>query len=36
MKVVDLFSNGEHKTELGKKKIMEIKSTMNNKRTVFY
>jgi len=35
MKVVDLFNNGEHKTELGKAKIMNIKSNMNIKRTVF-
>lgn len=35
MKVVDLFNNGEHKTVLGKEKIIEIKSTMNDKRTVF-
>lgn len=35
MKVVDLFNNGEHKTISGKEKIIEIKSTMNDKRTVF-
>lgn len=35
MKVVDLFNNGEHKTELGKEKIINIKSNMNIKRTVF-
>lgn len=35
MKVVDLFNNGEHKTELGKEKILNIKSNMNDKRTVF-
>lgn len=35
MKVLDLFINGEHKTELGKEKISNIKSNMNNKRTVF-
>lgn len=35
MKVVDIFNNGEHKTELGKEKILNIKSNMNIKRTVF-
>jgi hypothetical protein len=35
MKVVDLFNNNEHKTNLGKEKIIEVKSTMNNKRTFF-
>ena len=35
MKVVDLFNNGEHKTELGKEKILNMKSNMNDKRTVF-
>uniref|UniRef100_UPI0021158680 hypothetical protein n=1 Tax=Aspergillus sclerotioniger TaxID=319627 RepID=UPI0021158680 len=35
MKVVDLFNHGEHKTELGKQKIINIKSNMNDKRTVF-
>lgn len=30
MKVVDLFNYGEHKTRLGKEKIIKIKSTMNN------
>jgi hypothetical protein len=35
IKVVDLFNNGEHKTSLGKEKIIEIKSVMNNKRTNF-
>ena len=35
MKVLDLFNNGEHKTELGKEKILYIKSNMNDKRTVF-
>lgn len=35
MKVVDLFNNGEHKTVLGKEKILEIKSFMNEKRTLF-
>ena len=35
MKVVDLFNNGEHKTELGKEKIIKLKSFMNDKRTVF-
>jgi LAGLIDADG endonuclease len=35
MKVVNLFNNGEHKTNLGKEKIIEIKSIMNNKRTIF-
>ena len=36
MKVLDLFNNGEHKTNLGKETIIKIKSTMNNKRTDFY
>ena len=36
IKVLDLFNKGEHKTNLGKEKIIEIKSTMNNKRTDFY
>jgi hypothetical protein len=36
MKVLDLFNKGEHKTNLGKEKIIEIKSTMDNKRTDFY
>ena len=35
MKVLDLFNNGKHKTELGKEKIIEIKTFMNNNRTVF-
>ena len=35
MKVLDLFNKGEHKTMLGKEKIIEIKSNMNNKRTDF-
>lgn len=35
MKVLDLFNNGEHKTELGKEKILDLKSNMNDKRTVF-
>jgi len=35
MKVVDLFNNGEHKTELGKEKILNIKSNMYDKITVF-
>lgn len=35
MKVLDLFNNSEHKTELGKEKILKIKSNMNDKRTVF-
>lgn len=35
MKVLDLFNNSEHKTELGKEKILNIKSNMNDKRTVF-
>ena len=35
IKVVDLFNNGEHKTSLGKEKIIKIKSVMNNKRTNF-
>ena len=35
MKVVDMFVKNEHKTTEGKKKIMEIKSCMNNKRNVF-
>lgn len=35
MKVINIFNNGEHKTNLGKEKIIEIKSTINNKRTIF-
>lgn len=35
MKVLDLFNKGEHRTMLGKEKIIEIKSNMNNKRTDF-
>ena len=35
IKVVDLFIKGEHKTDEGKKKIMEIKSVMNNNRVDF-
>ena len=35
MKVLDLFNKGEHKTKLGKEKILNIKSNMNYKRTVF-
>ena len=35
IKVVDLFNNGEHKTDLGKEKIIKIKSNINDKRTVF-
>ena len=35
MKVLDLFNKGEHKTMLGKEKIIKIKSNMNNKRTDF-
>ena len=33
--LLDLFNNGEHKTELGKEKILYIKSNMDDKRTVF-
>jgi len=33
--VVDLFITGEHKTKIGKEKIIEIKSFMNNKRSCF-
>ena len=35
IKVVDLFNNGKHKTELDKENILNIKSNMNDKRTVF-
>ena len=33
--VVDLFISGEHKTEIGKNKIIQIKSCMNDKRSCF-
>ena len=35
MMVLDLFVKGEHKTTLGKEKIQEIKSSMNDRRTIF-
>jgi peroxiredoxin len=35
IKVVDLFVTNEHRTKLGKDKIIQIKSTMNNKRLNF-
>lgn len=35
MKVLDLFNNGKHKTELGKEEIIKIKSFINNNRTIF-
>lgn len=35
MEVVDIFEKREHKTPLGKEKIINIKSNMNDKRTVF-
>jgi len=35
MRIVDLFNNGEHKTALGKEKIIGIKSDMNTKRNTF-
>jgi LAGLIDADG endonuclease len=35
IKVLELFNKGEHKTTLGKEKIIDIKSNMNNKRTNF-
>lgn len=36
MKVVDLFNNGEHKTVLGKEKILNIKSNMNKKNCFYF
>lgn len=35
MEVVNIFEKGEHKTPLGREKIINIKSNMNDKRTVF-
>jgi len=35
MKILDLFVKGEHKTQIGKDKIVEIKSSMNDHRTTF-
>ena len=35
MEVVDMFDRKEHNTEEGKKKIVNIKSGMNNSRTDF-
>jgi hypothetical protein len=35
MKVVDLFIEGNHKTDEGKDKIISLKSKMNNQRTEF-
>lgn len=35
IKVLDIFNKDEHKTVLGKEKIVTIKSGMNNKRTIF-
>ena len=35
MAIVDMFVKNEHKTTEGKEKMTEIKSCMNNKRTVF-
>jgi LAGLIDADG endonuclease len=35
IKVLDIFNKDEHKTILGKERIITIKSGMNNKRTIF-
>lgn len=35
MNILDLFVKGEHKTQAGKAKIVEVKSTMNDRRTLF-
>ena len=35
MKVVNLFEKGEHKGKIGIEKIVQIKSFMNDKRTIF-
>jgi hypothetical protein len=35
IKVLDIFNKDEHKTILGKERIITIKSSMNNKRTIF-
>jgi hypothetical protein len=35
MKVVNIFEKGEHKDKEGIEKIAEIKSKMNDKRTIF-
>lgn len=35
MKIVDMFVEGEHKTQIGKEKIVDIKSSMNDRRTTF-
>jgi hypothetical protein len=35
MKVVEIFNKKEHKTIEGKKRIVKIKSGMNNNRTNF-
>jgi len=35
MQIVDMFVKGEHKTQIGKKKIVNIKSSMNDHRTTF-
>ena len=32
---MDIFDKGEHKSISGREKIIEIKSGMNNKRTIF-
>jgi hypothetical protein len=35
MKVVSIFEKGEHKGKTGMDKIIQIKSSMNDKRTIF-
>ena len=35
MKVVNIFEKGEHKSKIGIDKIIQIKSSMNDKRTIF-
>jgi hypothetical protein len=35
MQIVDVFVKGEHKTQIGKKKIVDIKSSMNDHRMSF-
>ena len=35
IRVVDMFAQGQHRTQIGKNKIVEIKSNMNDRRTAF-
>jgi hypothetical protein len=35
MKVLDMFIQKEHRTQIGKDKIVDIKSSMNDYRTIF-